>query len=161
MHLFSDDDPCCDSQSESLYEASMSPRPVVPATSVSPQVGSATNISPQKGTGTNISSPEGTALLHPAGGYPPSTDEDESLDIGVFLKRGKLQSLSQSMKVRSVNHIPDSKFSFPRTYLNGFNRRFKPEWVQSHSRLHYSASEDGVYCALFAPSESNSKHWAP
>ena len=40
--------------------------------------------------------------------------------------------------------------------MNGCNRQFKPEWVQTHSWLHHSASEDGVFCkacALFAPSE--------
>ena len=78
------------------------------------------------------------------------------MDIGVLVKRGKLQSLTQSMKLRLVNHTPDSKFNYPKTYLNGCNRRFKPEWVYSHSWLHYSASEDGVSCkacALFGPSE--------
>ena len=41
-------------------------------------------------------------------------------------------------------------------YMHGCNRCFKPEWVQDHSWLHYSVSEDGVYCktcALFAPTD--------
>ena len=78
------------------------------------------------------------------------------MDIRVLVKRGKLQSLPQSMKLRLVNHTPYSKFNYPKTYLNGCNRRFKPEWVHNHSWLHYSASEDGVYCkacALFGRSE--------
>ena len=65
-------------------------------------------------------------------------------------------TLSQSMKLRIVKHTPDIKFRYPTTYMHGCNRRFKPEWVHGHSWLHYSASEDGVYCkacALFAPSE--------
>ena len=60
------------------------------------------------------------------------------------------------MKLKIVNHMPDNRFNYPKTYLNGCNRRFKPEWVHNHSWLHYSVSEDGVYCkacALFAPSE--------
>ena len=85
----------------------------------------------------------------------PSSD-DSPLDIGVLLKRGKLQSLPRSLKLQVVNHNPDSKFNYPKTYLNGCNRRFKPEWARTHPWLHYSASEDGVYCkacALFGPSE--------
>ena len=60
------------------------------------------------------------------------------------------------MQLKLVNHSPDSKFNYPKTYMNGCNQRFKPEWVRSHPWLHYSASEDGVYCkacALFGPSE--------
>lgn len=41
-------------------------------------------------------------------------------------------------------------------YMHGCNQRLKPEWVQNHSWLHYSVSEDGVYCkacALFAPTD--------
>ena len=40
--------------------------------------------------------------------------------------------------------------------MHGCNRRFKPEWHKNHPWLHYSPSEDGVYCkacALFAPSD--------
>ena len=78
------------------------------------------------------------------------------MDIGVLLKKGEVQSLSQSVKLKIVNQMPDNRFNYPKTYLNGCNRRFKPEWVRNHSWLHYSVSEDGVYCkacALFAPSE--------
>ena len=41
-------------------------------------------------------------------------------------------------------------------FMHGCNRQFKPEWTQSHSWLHYSPSEDGVYCkacVLFAPAD--------
>ena len=40
--------------------------------------------------------------------------------------------------------------------MHGCNRQFKVEWVRNHPWLHYSSSEDGVYCkacALFAPSD--------
>lgn len=40
--------------------------------------------------------------------------------------------------------------------MHGCNRRFKPEWAKSRSWLHYSPSEDGVYCkacVLFAPAD--------
>ena len=78
------------------------------------------------------------------------------MDFGVLLKNGTLNSLTQNNKLKLLNHTPDSNFNYPTTFLNGCNRRFKPEWIKSHSWLHYSASEDGVYCkacALFAPSE--------
>ena len=58
------------------------------------------------------------------------------------------------MKVKLIKHTPDAKFNYPTKFMHGCNRRFKPEWVQSHSWLHYSLSEDGVYCkacVLFAP----------
>ncbi len=78
------------------------------------------------------------------------------MDIGALLKEKKVHSLSQSMRLRLVNHNQDSKYNFPKTYLNGCNRRFKPEWGKNHSWLHYSTSEDGVYCkacVLFGPRE--------
>ena len=78
------------------------------------------------------------------------------LDIGILLNNGSLSTLSQNMKLKLLNHTPDVKYKYPMKYMNGRNRRFKPEWVHTHSWLHYSASEDGVFCkacALFAPSE--------
>ena len=45
---------------------------------------------------------------------------------------------------------------YPNTKSYGINRRFKVEWAKNHPWLHYSMSEDGVYCkacALFAPSD--------
>ena len=60
------------------------------------------------------------------------------------------------MKLKLLDHTPDAKYKYPTKYMNGCNRRFKPEWVQIRSWLHYSASEDGVFCkacALFAPGE--------
>ena len=58
------------------------------------------------------------------------------------------------MKLELVNQTPDASYKYPSTYMHGCNRRFKPEWNKSHPWLHYSLSEDGVYCkacALFAP----------
>ena len=66
------------------------------------------------------------------------------LDIGVLLNNGTLSTLSRSMKFKLLNNTPDAKYKYPTTYMNGCNRRFKPEWVQTHSWLHYSTSEDGV-----------------
>ena len=86
----------------------------------------------------------------------PSQSDSTPLDIGILLNNGTLSTLSQSMKLKLLNHTPDVKYKYPTKYMNGCNRRFKPEWVQTHSWLHYSASEDGVFCkacALFAPSE--------
>ena len=86
----------------------------------------------------------------------PSQSDSMPLDIGLLLNDGTLSTLSQSMKLKLLNHTPDVKYKYPTKYMNGCNRRFKPEWVQTHSWLHYSASEDGVFCkacALFAPSE--------
>lgn len=60
------------------------------------------------------------------------------------------------MKLKLVNHTPDDNHNYPTKKLHGCNRGFKAEWVRSHSWLHYSWSEDGVYCkacALFAPSD--------
>ena len=97
---------------------------------------------------------------------PASSDLEESgsnlvsdsvpMDIGILLKNGTLNTLSQGNKFKLLTHTPDSNVSYPTTFMNGCNRRFKPEWVKNHSWLHYSASEDGVYCkacALFAPTE--------
>ena len=86
----------------------------------------------------------------------PSQSYSTPLDIGILLNDGTLSTLSQSMKLKLLNHTPDVKYKYPTKYMNGCNRRFKPEWVQTHSWLHYSASEDGVFCKaciLFAPSE--------
>ena len=86
----------------------------------------------------------------------PSESDSIPMDIGVLLKNGTLNSLTQNNKLKLLNHTPDINFNYPTTFLNGCNRRFKPEWIKSHSWLHYSASEDGVYCkacALFAPRE--------
>ena len=86
----------------------------------------------------------------------PSQSDSTPLDIGILLKNGTLTTLSQSMKLKLVDHTPDAKYKYPTKYMNGCSRRFKPEWVQIHSWLHYSASEDGVFCkacALFAPGE--------
>ena len=41
--------------------------------------------------------------------------------------------------------------------MNGCNHRFQVEWVKAHPWLHYSLTEDGVYCkacALFAPDDA-------
>ena len=78
------------------------------------------------------------------------------LDIGMLSKNGDLHSLPQHTKLELLNHTPDPKFNYPTKYVHGCNRRFKPEWLKNHSWLHYSPSEDGVYCkacALFAPAD--------
>ena len=78
------------------------------------------------------------------------------LDIGVVIKSGTLHSLDKSMKLKLIKQAPDDKFHYPTKFMHGCNRRFKPEWTQSHSWLHYSPSEDGVYCkacVLFAPAD--------
>ena len=41
--------------------------------------------------------------------------------------------------------------------MNRCNRRFKVEWVKPHPWLHYSSTEDGAYCALFAPEDAGSQ----
>ena len=88
---------------------------------------------------------------------------DAPMNIGVLLRDGTLQTLPQSTKLRLVNYTPHAKFKYPTKYMNGCNRHFKPDWVQSHSWLHYSASEDSAYCkacALFAPSDKYNKNLA-
>ena len=88
-----------------------------------------------------------------------SEDSSESaspLDIGDLLKRGVLRSLDNSMKLKLIKQSPDARFNYPVKFMHGCNRRFKPEWAQNHSWLHYSPSEDGVYCkacVLFAPAD--------
>ena len=88
---------------------------------------------------------------------PHDQSPNPPLDIGVLLKDGRLHTIPQSMKLKLVNHTPDASYNYPTKYLHGCNRRFKAEWVQNHSWLHYSISEDGVYskaCALFAPNDT-------
>ena len=58
------------------------------------------------------------------------------------------------MKLKIINDGPDANYSYPVKNMYGINRRFKVEWVKNHPWVHYSMSEDGVYCkacALFAP----------
>ena len=57
------------------------------------------------------------------------------------------------MKLKLINQIPDTKFKYPTKFIHGCNQRYKAEWVQAHSWLHYSVSEDGVARVLFAPTE--------
>ena len=137
-----------DSQSESFPATSIS-HPEEPASSNSPPE------QPASPPEQPVSPPEQPSTSYSAVGYS-SPSSDAPMDIGALLKEGKLQSLSQSMKLGLVRHTPDVKFNYPTTYMHGCNRRFKPEWIRSHSWLHYSVSEYGVYCkacALFAPSE--------
>ena len=96
------------------------------------------------------------ASSDPEEGCASSVSDSIPMDIGVLLKNGTLNTLTQSNKLKLLNHTPDTNVSYPTTFMNGCNRRFKPEWVKNHSWLHYSASEDGIYCkacVLFAPSE--------
>jgi hypothetical protein len=103
-----------------------------------------------------VTSPPVTTVSH----TPDSQSEVTSLhssevpDIGVLLKSGSLHSLPQSMKLKIINHTPNASHNYPKRYMHGCNRQFKVEWVRNHPWLHYSSSEDGVYCkacALFAP----------
>ena len=93
--------------------------------------------------------------------FPPPTSQSATvapcaLDIGILSKSGDLHSLPQHKKLELLNHTPDASYKYPTKYMHGCNRRFKPEWHKNHPWLHYSPSEDGVYCkacALFAPSD--------
>jgi len=85
---------------------------------------------------------------------PSEGSSASPLDIGVLIKSGTLRSLDKSMKLKLIKQAPDAKFNYPTKFMHGCNRRFKPEWTQSHSRLHYSPSEDGVYCKACVP-----RHW--
>ena len=83
---------------------------------------------------------------------PTSLSEGSSaspLDIGVLIKSGTLRSLDKSMKLKLIKQAPDAKFNYPKKFMHGCNRRFKPEWTQSHSWLHYSPSEDGAIGEIF------------
>ena len=76
------------------------------------------------------------------------------MDIGVLIKNGTMHSLDNSMKLKLIKHTPDAEFKYPTKFMYDCNRRFKPEWVQSHLWLHYSPYKDGVYCkacVFFAP----------
>ena len=91
------------------------------------------------------------SLPVPSEGSSPSP-----LDIGVLIKGGTLRSLDKSMKLKLIKQAPDAKLNYPTKFMHGCNQRLKPEWTQSHSSLHYSPSEDGVYCkacVLFAPAD--------
>ena len=60
------------------------------------------------------------------------------------------------MKLKIINHVPDTNYNYPVKNMYGINRRFRVEWVKNHPWAHYSKSKDGVYCkacALFAPSD--------
>lgn len=85
---------------------------------------------------------------------PSEGSSASPLDIGVLIKSGTLRSLDKSMKLKLIKQVPDAKFNYPMKIMHGCNRWFKP--AQSHSWLHYSPSEDGVYCkacVLFAPAD--------
>ena len=66
-----------------------------------------------------------------------------SAECSVLIKSGTLRSLDKSMKLKLIKQAPDAKFNYPTKFMHGCNRRFKSEWAQSHSWLHYSLSEDG------------------
>ena len=78
------------------------------------------------------------------------------IDIGLLLKNGRdyLRNLSDDHKLAIINSNPHSSSSYPTTFMNGCNRKFKAEWVKVYPWLHYSQSMDGVYCkacSLFCP----------
>ena len=77
----------------------------------------------------------------PAANFPSCPLEGSSvspLDIGVLIKSETLHSIDKSMKLKLIRQVPDAKFKYPTKFMHGCDRRFKPEWAQSHSWLHYS-----------------------
>jgi len=76
-------------------------------------------------------------------------------DIGLLLRKGtNLHKLPDDHKLKIVRLDPEPHANYPIVFMNGCNRRFKAQWLKTHPWLHYSFSEDGVYCrtcALFAP----------
>ena len=77
-------------------------------------------------------------------------------DIGALIKNGNLNTIPQNMKLKIINNTPDLTYNYPARNLYGINRRFKVDWVKTHPWVHYSVSEDGVYCkacSLFAPGD--------
>ena len=129
--ISSDDRPCSGIESE--------------VSDVSSSLPPEDSLSPPAATGISLPEESSSASLCPS-----------PLDIGVLLKNGTLHSLDKSMKLKLIKQTPDAKITYPTKYMHGCNRRFKPEWVQSHSWLHYSVSEDGAYCkacVLFGPTD--------
>jgi len=132
--LLSGDDSCSDNESEPLSEASMSQLPVSPVS-----------------TSTLPPSP----LLNHWLQY----NQESDLPFQLMMIQQTLVFCSKEGKYTITEYETKDSQTHPRhptTHMHGCNRRFKCEWVHSHSWLHYSASEDGVYCkacALFAPSE--------
>ena len=62
--------------------------------------------------------------------------------------------MTDDHKLKIVRLDPDSHANYPTVYMNGCNRKFKVQWLETHPWLHYSPSENGAYCracALFAP----------
>ena len=90
----------------------------------------------------SLSPPAATGISLPAEGSSASLCPSP-LDIGVLLKNGTLHSLDKTMKLKLIKQTPDAKFTYPTKYMHGCNQCFKPEWVQSHSWLHYSVSKNG------------------
>ena len=149
-----DDQPCSDAECDDNGGSSVllqedSPR-LQAATDIShPEESSSVSLSPSPlppaATGTSLPAESSSASPSPS-----------ALDVGVLLSFGNIHSLDQAMKLKLIKQTPDTKFKYPTKYIHGCNRRFKPEWVQTHSWLHYSICEDSVYCkacVLFAPTE--------
>ena len=149
-----DDQPCSDAECDDNGGSSVllqedSPR-LQAATDIShPEESSSVSLSPSPlppaATGTSLPAESSSASPSPS-----------ALDVGVLLNFGTIHSLDQAMKLKLIKQTPDTKFKYPIKYIHGCNRRFKPEWVQTHSWLHYSICEDSVYCkacVLFAPTE--------
>ena len=86
---------------------------------------------------------------------PVSDSPSVPMDIGILLKN---DTLTQGTKLKLLNHTPDSNFNYPTKYMNGCNRRFKPEWVKSHSWLLLKTAcfAKRVPCLLLV--KSNSKN---
>ena len=54
-------------------------------------------------------------------------------DIGHLLSNGLiLSTLSDTHKSDILKFTPDMNGTYPTTYMNGCNRKFKPQWLKSH-----------------------------
>jgi len=76
-------------------------------------------------------------------------------DIGLLMKNGKdVSKLPDSHQLEILRSEPNIHDTYPATYLNGCNRRFKVQWLSAHPWLSYSRCCDGAYCkacVFFAP----------
>ena len=82
-------------------------------------------------------------------------------DIGLLLRKGVcIRKLTDDHKLKIARLDPDPHANYPSVFMNGCNCRFKVQWLHSHPRLHYSATDDGAYCracVLFSPKEVSGK----
>ena len=131
-----DDQPCSDAECDDNGGSS------VLLQEDSPRLQAATDISlspsplPPAATGTSLPAESSSASPSPS-----------ALDVG---KIGNIHSLDQAMKLKLIKQTPDTKYKYPTKYIHGYNRRFKPECVQTHSWLHYSICLLQSMCVIFS-----------